>query len=306
VRQISNGGGSAAPGEPAEFATLLAVAAGVPRSFPFHNIVIHFHTPAFGEALPISGPTGPTIPGVTVGDAWWVNGRTRSLSALTAVDADPGGKRLPAFPEAVAAILAACGRSVKIVQVPLPGISPTGASPRAAAAVNPEIARAVGDVVRSYRSRFAEILEHAALPHDLPAPLELLKTGLAETSGPKKPALARAFEPLGYDCRGGSGTFTLRRRTPGNLTVEIGLDVGTWSNLLLATFRVYGLGLKAILPMPVSKHALGGGQYPIGGPERWGKIVDNLAALVREFDHSFVPAIEEAAGPSPDWYKPES
>jgi hypothetical protein len=35
--------------------------------------------------------------------------------------------------------------------------------------------------------------------------------------GPKKPVLLRAFKPMG-DCRSGSGTFTLRRRTAGNLT----------------------------------------------------------------------------------------
>jgi hypothetical protein len=32
---------------------------------------------------------------------------------------------------------------------------------------------------------------------------------------------------VGYDCQAEHSTFTLRRRTPGNLTVEIDLDVGT-------------------------------------------------------------------------------
>jgi hypothetical protein len=51
---------------------------------------------------------------------------------------------------------------------------------------------------------------------------------------------------------------------------------------------------------------VGGVQYPIGNEERWRRIVENLAALVTELDRSFVPAVEAAAGPSPEWYRPES
>jgi len=105
--------------------------------------------------------------------------------------------------------------------------------------------------------------------------LEALKsTSLGQTTASKKPVLVRAFKPLGYDCRGGSGTFTLRRRTSGNLTVEINLDVGTWSRSLTGFFKVHGL-----LPLPVSRRAAGGGQYPIGDEHRWQQIVANLAAL---------------------------
>ena len=75
-------------------------------------------------------------------------------------------------------------------------------------------------------------------------------------------------------------------------------------------FRVQGLiegiGFKASMMLLVSRRAVLGGQYPIGGPERWQKIVDNLAALVAELDRTFVPAIEAISGPSPDWYKPET
>jgi hypothetical protein len=88
--------------------------------------------------------------------------------------------------------------------------------------------------------------------------------------------------------------------------VKIELDVGTWSRSLTAGFQVHGLGFTARFPLPVSKRAIGGGQYKIGGAERWQQIVDNLAALVAELDHTFVPAIEAASGPSPEWYTPES
>jgi hypothetical protein len=306
VRQISNGPVSPAAGEAVAFPTLLAIAAGVPRSFPFHNLSIQFRSPAFGSELTAGGLTGPLAPGVIVGDSWWVNGRMRSLTALTMVDADPASKKLPPPSGPVAAVLAACGKAKSTVQVPLAAGSASATAP-SPAVPSPEIAQAVADVMRDYRARLPEIIDRAALPHDLPPALEALTTtALGETTGPKKPVLLRAFQPLGYDCHAGSGTFTLRRRTPGHLTVEIALDVGTWSRSLTAFFKVQGLGFAARLPLPVSQRAIGGGQYPIGGAERWQQIVDNLAALVAEYDRTFVPAVEAASGPSPEWYKPES
>lgn len=61
-----------------------------------------------------------------------------------------------------------------------------------------------------------------------------------------------------------------------------------------------------MLILPVSKRALAGGQYPIGDTERWRRLVENLGALVTELDKTFVSAVEAAAGPAPEWYKPES
>jgi len=297
VRQIA--------GEHVEFATVVAIAAGVPRSFPFHNVSVHFQSPAFGlERSPES--RGVVMPGVIVGDSWWVSGRERSVSALTVVEADRAGAKLPSLPEPVAAVFAVCGKVKSTVQVPLAERGTPTALPKAARP-SPDVARTVNAVVLDYRARLAEIIERAALPHDLPSSAEaLMTTGLAETTGPKKPVLVRAFKPLGYDCRAGSGTFTLRRRTSGNLTVEIHLDVGTWSRSLTASFSVVGLGFKARFPLPVSKRAIAGGQYKIGNVARWHQIVDNLAALVAELDRGFVPAVEAASGPSPAWFTPES
>ena len=309
VRQISNDAASRDADEPVPFETLLTIAAGVPRSFPFHGISLHLHSAAFGES-----PAGALPTGVMIGDAWWMNRRMRSLSALTLVDADPADKKLPPLPEAVAAILAACGKIKKTAQAPFPApqsAAPQPSAPQPAApdpiAPSPDAARAVRAVVEDYRARFDEILDRAMLPHDLPPVREALQnTALGQTTGPKKPVLVRAFKPLGYDCQAASGTFTLRRRTAGNLTVEISLDVGTWSRSLTAFFRVQGLGFRALLPLPASRSAAAGGQYPIGDSERWQQLVDNLAALVTELDRSFVPEIEAASGPTPEWYRPET
>jgi len=311
--------------EPVEFAILREIAQGVPKSFPFHSITLHFSAPGFsdGPEIPITpdprrlgalmragvdiGAGHPTSPGVNVKDSWWVNGRERYLAAMRVIEADPAAKKLPPPPAMIASLFAACGKVRKTAQVPLVA----GATPqqRNIGAAGPEITDALRAVVRDYRSRMSEVVERAALPHDLPPNPEAAGPP-GVTAGPRKPELLRAFTPLGYDCRGESGTFTLRRRTAGNLTAELILDVGTWSNMIMTHFRVLGLvngvGFKATLILPVGRGATIGAQYPIGGPERWRQIVENLAALVAELDRSFVPAIEAISGPAPDWYRPEN
>jgi hypothetical protein len=304
VRHVSNRPDSAGAGQSIPFSTLLTVAAGVPRSLPFHNVSIQFQAPAFGVQFP-PPHIAPIDPGVMVTDSWWVNGRDRGVRALTSVEADPAGKALPPLPERVAAVLAACGKIKSTVQVPLAGGDAPTAPPRFAR-VAPDAAKAVSDVIRDYQARLAEVVERANPPHDLPPALEALQTiNIAATTGPKKPVLVRAFKPMGYDCQAERGTFTLRRRTAGNLTVQIDLDVGTWSKSLHGSFSVKGIGFSARLRLPVSKRALEGMQYRIGDAEHWQMLVDNMAAIVAELDRTFVPAIEAAAGPAPEWFTPE-
>ena len=304
IRQVSNRPDSPGAGQSVPFATLLDVAAGVPKSLPFHGVSIHFHSPAFGIQFPLPHLT-PIDPGVMVTDSWWVNGRDRGMRALTSVDADPAGNTLPPLPERVAAVLAACGKIKRTVQMPLAaGDAPT--APPQFARLSPEVAQAVSEVVQNYKARLAEVVERAAPPHDLPPALEALQTiSVAATTGPKKPVLVRAFKPMGYDCQAGRGTFTLRRRTAGNLTVEISLDVGTWSKSLHGSFAVKGVGFSARLRLPVSKRALEGMQYRIGDAAHWQQLVDNMAAIVAELDRTFVPAIEAASGPAAEWFTPE-
>jgi hypothetical protein len=293
VRRLSN----AVSGEAVAYSSIQAIAAGVPRSFPFHNATIHLYAPAFGELVLGASKIGDAMPGIMLTDSWWVNGRNRSLSTLTVVDAHVGSKKLPALPEAVAAVIAACGKARRTMQIPLTPAEPQ--SQPSTASASPEAANAVRAIVADYRGRLKEIVERAALPHDLPPESEVRLESLGVTSGPMKPALDRAFKPLGYTCRGESGTFTLRRRTQANLTAQLFLDVGTWSHQVTAIFQVLGVGFKATLTIPVAVRALGAMQYPIGNAERWQKIVENLAALVSELDRSLVPEIEQAAGPTP-------
>jgi hypothetical protein len=329
---------------PVDFAVLREIARGVPKSFPFQGATFHFSAGGFSEGpeLPAApdrqalsmlmragvdiGAGHPTAPGISVQDSWWVNGRQRSMAALRIVEGDPSAKKLPPPPASIAALLAACGKARKTVQVPMmiathptaPATSGPGAPARPVVAPS-EKSEAIRAVVRAYRARIPELLER--LPHDMPhhetEPAPLAAAGLP-TAGPKKPELVRAFTPLGYDCKGNTGTFTLKRRTSGHHTVRLTLDVGTWSHSITAFMKVEGMidgqGFKATLSLPVSRSAARGvvhgvdmaGQFPIGGPARWKEIVENLAVLVGELDRSFVTEVEAAAGPSPEWYRPES
>jgi len=174
-----------------------------------------------------------------------------------------------------------------------------------AISVPPANIEAVKAICASYRARLGEVVERAGLPHALPPAAEARSVGSgAVVAGPRKPALDAAFKTMGYMCRGGGpGVFHLTRRTSGNLTVELYLDVGTWSHEISAFFRVHGAGFDASLAIPVGP-SIPPSQYPIGDAAQWGKIVENLAAMVRELDRSFVLEVEQAAGASPEWYFP--
>src|SRR5262245_16458418 len=267
------------------FATLQAIAAGVPRSFPFHQVVLQFGAPAFGEPVTISSRGITTRPGVIVSDSWWVNGRNRALAAMTIVEGDAKTKKLPPLPADVASVLAACGKVKKTAQVPyLVDTTDVQTASRATAAVSPETARAAQELIHRYRSTMSEVVARAALPHDLPPTAEAIAAGLGANTGPRKPVLERVFKPMGYSIRGETGTFSLRRRTASNLAVRLELDVGTWSHLVLAMFQILPLGFRLSMTIPVTARATQMGQYPMGDEEQWRRIVENLGALVAELD----------------------
>ena len=302
-RRISND----VSGDAVPFSTLHAIAAGVPRSFPFHQAVLHFGSPAFGESVTMHTPGVTTRPGVIVTDSWWINGRNRAVAAMTIVEGEATHKKLPPYPPAVASVLAACGKVKKTTQVPYL-IDSTGVSAesRATATVSPETASAARGLVNRYRASMSEIIARAALPHDLPSNAEALGAGLGVVTGPRKPVVERVFKPMGYSIRGETGTFSVRRRTASNLNVRLELDVGTWSHLVLAMFQILPLGFKLTLTIPVTARATPMGQYPMGDAEQWRKIVENLGALVAELDRTLVPEVEALVGETPEWYKPDS
>jgi len=286
-------------GEPVDYATLQAILAGVPRSYPLGAIWLHFYVPVFGDRMVGLPKMGNSLPGVIVTDVSWVTGRQRALWIYTVVEASESDQKLPPNPEQVDAVIKALGKIKGRAQVR--GLAPGGGI---VGGVAPANAEAVKAIVADYRAGIKEIVERAGLPHDLPPAAEIRGHNLGITAGPRKPALEAVFKPMGYSCRGGSGQFHLTRRSSGNLVIELYLDVGTWSHQVSAIFLAQGAGFKASLGIPVAPRDIAFGQYPIGDAAQWQKIVENLAAMVRELDNSFVPEIEQAAGPTPAWYQP--
>lgn len=312
ARRLSNAASSPAAGEVLPWDQLIAIATGVPRSFPFHSVSIHFGSVVFGAPGPAAVRSAELMPGILVSDAWWVNGRIRALSACRVADVEPAAKRLPSPTDAVAAVFAACGKVTRTIQAPLPDLAATsqgvairGPDGSLGASARPEAARAVAPIVADYRARMGELVVRASLPHDLPALPDAPFAGSDVSHGPLKPALDHVLGPLGYTGKGGSGTFTYRRRTESNLTVEVSIDAGTWSHSAVAILKVFGIGFKGTLMLPFSAGQTVGAQFPIGDAGRWSKMIENMGALVALLDQTFVPEIERAVGPSPVWYVPD-
>ena len=172
------------------FATLAAVADGLPRSLPFHAVKVRFGGKAFGNGTPL------ITTGVGASDNWWVNGRNRHLSAGFIQEVVGSAKVLPPPAGPLGALLAALGKPSKTNRFPLVDFHP-GQKPNAA----------LDAIGQKYRGLLRELVESAGMPHSLPPVAEVLM--LPRPPHPLKPALESAFKALGYSCKGGSGTFSL-------------------------------------------------------------------------------------------------
>ena len=227
---------------------------------------------------------------------------------MTTISVNDTDKHLPPPPTQLAALIAACGKTRRTMQQP---ISPTEPA-YVRGHLHPLPPDRLLTIQNDYRARIETMAQ--AMPH----PVDF-RTGPDEPlqAGPQKPKLQRCFTPLGYSCRGENGTFTLRRRTPANLTIELSLDVGTLSHMLTASYNVMGISHEqefhlqiGLPPAPgLKSHGESMGwdrcpQVPIGGPDRWRHLVENLAALTKALDSSFAPDVDKAAGPTPPWYQP--
>jgi hypothetical protein len=287
---------------PFTLADVLALASGVPRSLPFHAVHVGFGHADFGTVVFPFG-MAPRA-GITVGDGWWVNGRNRSLTAFYSVEGAPAAKKLPDPPPAIGAIFAGLGKPKSKAQFVAPELTTPPAA--AADAPQPSLPRdiaIVNPILLKYKTKDLQALvQRIALPYDLPPAMEAMRTALG-AQGPLKPALVDAFKPRGYDCRGGSGMFTLRRRTVTNHIVDIELDVGTWSRSVTFMFSVRGPSFNATLFPPVTARDTSR-QYPIGDTANWEQIVANIAAIADELNRTFVEEITSAVDPAPAWFEP--
>lgn len=297
IRRLSNADSDV----PFPLADVIALAVGVPRSLPFHAVSVSFGHAGFGG---MAFPPGLAPPlGISVSDAWWVNGRTRSLTGLYSVEGSERSRTLPDPPPAIAAILAGLGKARSKGQFAAPDFLTVAAAAASPDAVPREIA-IINPILRKYRtSELQALVARIGLPYDLPPALEAMAAARG-AGGPLKPALVAAFSPRGYDCRGGSGLFSLRRRTPTNHIIDIELDVGTWSRSVTFMFSVRGPGYNASLMPPVTARDASHPhrQYPIGDTANWERIVANIAAIADELERTFVVEVTSVVDPAPAWF----
>lgn len=285
-----------------DFGQLAEVADGLPRSLPFRVADVRFFTEEFGNAPArvMAGASaaeailhGHFNTGMRASDTWWVNGRNRHLGAAYVVEVPAGSRKAPLPGGALGAFLATLGKPRTAAQFP---IEETKEGEKVVVKGKAQAPPELAALAERLRERMPELTAGARMPH-------VIESARAEHGqSPLKPALEKHFKPMGYACKGGSGIFTLRRRTAGNHVVEVSLDVGTWSRSLTGHFHVYMQDFQLRLPMPVSAE-LNARQCDIGDAERWEKLVENMAAFTAHLDREVVPEMEKVAGPAPSWFE---
>jgi hypothetical protein len=284
-----------------EFAQLAQVADGLPRSLPFRLADVRFYTDEFGKA-PATVKTdtsaadallhGHFSTGMRASDTWWVNGRNRHLGAAYVVEVAERSRKVPLPGGALGAFLATLGKGRNVAQFP---IAESEGGEKVVLKGKSQAPPELVALAERLRASMPELIAGARMPH------AIASARAEHATSPLKPALEKHFKPLGYACKGGSGIFTLRRRTAANHVVEVALDVGTWSRHLTGHFHVYMPDFQIRLPMPAAAelHAM---QCDIGDAERWEKLVENMAAFTAHLDREVVPEVEKVAGPAPAWF----
>jgi hypothetical protein len=284
------------------FAQVAEVADGLPRSLPFGSADVRFYTEEFGKA-PAMVRTDTAVAdallhghfntGLRAADTWWVNGRNRHLGAAYVVEVAAATRKVPLPGGALGAFLATLGKARTAAQYPITeGDEGEKIVLKGKGQAPPELT----SLAERLRERLPELIAGARMPH-------VITSARAEHSmHPLKPPLEKHFKALGYACKGGSGIFTLRRRTAGNHVVEVNLDVGTWSRHLSGHFHVYMPDFQVRLPMPASAE-LSAMQCDIGDAERWEKLVENMAVFTAYLDREVVPEVGRVAGPAPAWFE---
>ena len=263
---------------------------------------MRFYTDEFGKA-PATVKTdtaaadsllhGHFNTGLRASDTWWVNGRNRHLGAAYVVEVAERTRKAPLPPGTLGAFLATLGKARTVAQFP---IEETEKGAKVVVKGKSQAPPELVALAERLRARMPELVAGARMPH-------AIESARAEHAmSPLKPALEKHYKPMGYATKGGSGIFTMRRRTAENHVVEVSLDVGTWSRHLTGHFHVYLPDFQIRLPMPASAE-LNAMQCDIGDAERWEKLVENMAAFTRHLDREVVPEVEKVAGPAPAWFE---
>lgn len=289
--------------------TALALADGVPRRFPF-NQAAFFVAPIHwsSQAAPPTLPTGPHVgavvealystPSITVNSDWWISKRQYSMRAVVSTPTHLEGPTLPPPPPNVSAALAELG-SVRQEEL-VPTLEP---------AEQEQIDRAdplASKIMAGYDASTDEIASTLPFPHLLPHPLNTFSLTDYEACGTLKTSLIQAYRVLGYHYESrdsGQGVFILRKRTALHHSLEVHVDVGSYSKHASFLLCLDGPGWRARALVPVNCHAAHSLGYPIVNAGIWRRIVENSVVAVRYLESSFVSEIEALYPAAPAWYR---
>src|SRR5579884_1944737 len=226
------------------FTTMLEVARGIPKRFPFGMATFAWRGVAaldLSASLPIAdtaaggmmgrilGRTG--VPAITLLSGWGASKRSLDLTAVVRLHSTNAARGKPDLPDATRFLLESLGKrkTDDVYALPEPG---------EAAEQTKEAMRGVDDAFRRAR---AELLARIA-----ELPLEPLETRAnaeqpGENAGSVREPLADALAPLGYAPLRGAGApglLVFAKRTAHNDELRVSVDRGTWSHHFAGRFEI--------------------------------------------------------------------
>jgi hypothetical protein len=284
-------------GVPAE--TLLEVARGIPRRFPFGTATFAWRDVApldFAPELPapdnsvanlyarIAGRFG--MPGIVLVSKWGVPKRSLDLTAVVRLNSENGARKKPELPQVTQALLDAIGRRKTDDVFAVPDADEAPAAKAAFSNVDDAFKRG-----------------HAMLMQRLPElQLETLEIRARdvygfESPGSVKEPLAQVLAPLHYapERGGGSpGTMLFVKRTPEGHQLRVTVDRGTWANHFLGRFEIRSERWVRAMSIPLAPGDFPGHAYDLLDERQIHRLCDNLAIVVAEIERIVYPPVRDA------------
>lgn len=284
-------------GVPAE--TLLEVARGIPRRFPFGTATFAWRDVAaldFTPGLPAPDNTAANLyariagrvgmPGITLVSTWGVPKRSLDLTAVVRLSSENGEGKKPQLPQATRSLLDAIGRfrSDDVFAVPDPGET---------LEVKAELSR-VDDAFKRGRALLMQRLP--ALPLQALEPRARDVSSSFESPGSVKEPLMQALAPLGYAPArgGGAGAMHFAKHTAEGHQLRVTVDRGTWANHFLGRFEIRSERWIRAMSIPLAPGDFPGQAYDLRDEHQIQRLCENLATVVAEIERVVYPPVRDA------------
>jgi hypothetical protein len=288
-------------GIPAE--TLLEIARGIPRRFPFGTATFAWQDVAaldFTPELPQPDNTAANLyarlagrigmAGITLVSTWAVPKRSLDLTAAVRLNSDTAAGKRPEFPQNTRSLLDAIGKRKTDDVFAVPDSGETH-----------EVKAALSDVDDAFKRGRALLVQRLpALPLK---PLELRARDVAsfDSPGSVKEPLAHVLAELGYALArgGGSGTMLFAKRTPEGHELRVSVDRGTWANHFAGRFEIRSERWVRSMSIPLAAGDFPGQAYNLIDERQIQSLCRNLATVVAEIERVVYPRVRDALAVAP-------